>query len=73
MKPLYIVERGLNCRAGGRRFDPLDWTNTQGLKLRNDGTGFAPQTARPTRGSVDRVEMAVPSTVGDLKNSVLVY
>ena len=27
------VGRALDCRAGGRRFDSWDWTNTQGLKI----------------------------------------
>ena len=34
--------------------------------LRNEGTVFALQTAGPSRGSDDHVEMAVPSPVGDV-------
>ena len=48
------VGRALDCRAGGRGFDPRrDPTNTQGLNItvRNEGTRFALQAATPSRGS----------------------
>ena len=35
--------------------------------LRNEGTSFALQAARPSRGSDDYVKMAVPSPLGDVK------
>ena len=39
-------------------------------ELRKEGTAFALQTAGPCRGSDDHLEMAAPSPVGDVKNSV---
>ena len=38
------VGRSLDCRAGGRWFDPWGRTNTHGLKHNNEGTAFALQT-----------------------------
>ena len=35
--------------------------------MRNEGTAFALQTAGPSHGSDDHVDMAVPSPVGDVK------
>ena len=50
----------LNVSGGGRGFDFRDGTNTQGLKqLRNEGTAFSLQTARPSRGSDDHVHSGV--------------
>ena len=48
------VGRALDCRAGGRGFDPRrEPTNTQGLNItvRNEGSRFALQAATPSRGS----------------------
>ena len=51
------VGRVLDCRAGGHGFDFRDQTNTYCLKItKNEGTAFAVQTARPSRGSDDRVK-----------------
>ena len=50
------VGRALNCRAGGRWFDPWGRTNTQGLKNNNEGTAFALQTYKPLCGSDDVVK-----------------
>ena len=44
------VRRALNCRAGGRWFDPWGRTNTQGLKNNNEGTAFALQTDKRLYG-----------------------
>ena len=48
------VGRALNCRAEGREFDSQGRTNTQGL--RNEGTPFTLQAARPSRVSDDHVK-----------------
>ena len=51
---------------GGSGFDSQARINTQCLtKLRNEGTPFALQAARPSRGSDDHVT-AVPSPEGDV-------
>ena len=47
-------KRALDCRAGGRGFDSRDRTITQGLKItENEGTPFALQAERTSRGSDD--------------------
>ena len=50
------VRRALNCRAGGRWFDPWGRTNTQGLENNNEDTAFALQTDKPLCGSDDVVK-----------------
>ena len=48
------VGKALDCRAEGRVFDSRGRTNTQGL--RNEGTPFTLQAARPSRVSDDYVK-----------------
>ena len=51
------VRIALDCRAGGREIDFRGATNSQGLKmLRNEGSSFALQAGKPSRGSDDRVK-----------------
>ena len=50
------VGRALDFRAGGHGFNSRGRTNTQGLKLRREGTAFTLRTVRPSRGSDDNVK-----------------
>ena len=62
---------------------PAEWKFTgsspgartiQGRETRNEGTAFALQTAKPSLGSNERVQMTVASPVTDLKAvSLLVF
>ena len=51
--------RAIDCRAGSCGFDSQGRTNTQGFFLKkpsNNGSAFALQTVRPSRGSDDHVK-----------------
>ena len=58
------VSRVLDCRAGGRRFNSRTEPTLRVLKwLRNGGTAFALQMARPLHGSDNHVKWRSVSSI----------